>query len=518
MLQLTELESVISRLSAEDRKELVKAAQSELVQPFHPNAGPQTDALLSEADILGYGGQAGGGKSALMVGCAAREHRSALILRREATQLDGLWAFAGEICGSKGWTSNKVEKTFTSPDGRVLKFAGLNEPDDWRKHAGIARDFYGFDEAAEFHEEQVSSLIGWLRSTVPGQRCRVILASNPPRGTSGEWFIRWFAPWLDPLFPNPASPGELRWAIRVGGDLEWVEGPGDYERDGEVYGAKSYTFIPSSLDDNPYLKDTNYRQTLQNLPEPLRSQLLYGNFLAGREDDQWQVIPSAWIDAAEERWRKSLRPQYMDVIGVDVAQGGPDDTVLAPLRGVRYDELVREKGIDTKDGPAVASLILRTMRNGALVMIDLTGGWGISARDHLKAQSVPVEGIVFSAGSDTKSQSRDYRYYNKRAELWWSFREALDPEMNAPEHMPALPPDRRLRAQLTAPRWTLKGDKVLVESKDEIRKRLGSSTDDADAVILAWGGRHLAIKRVKRMQGPPQVNIGYSNLKRRRHG
>jgi hypothetical protein len=62
----------------------------------------------------------------------------------------------------------------------------LNEPDDWRKYAGIARDFYGFDEAAEFLEEQVASLTGWLRSTKPGQRCRVILASNPPCGGDGE--------------------------------------------------------------------------------------------------------------------------------------------------------------------------------------------------------------------------------------------------------------------------------------------------------------------------------------------
>ena len=128
-----------------------------------------TAGLVDEFHVFLAPVAVGGGKSALMIGAAAREHRSALILRREAVQLYGLWSFALEVCGAWGWSRNKVEKAFTSPDGRVLKFAGLNEPDDWRKYAGIARDFYGFDEAAEFLEEQVASLIGWLRSTIPGQ-------------------------------------------------------------------------------------------------------------------------------------------------------------------------------------------------------------------------------------------------------------------------------------------------------------------------------------------------------------
>jgi len=44
-----------------------------------------------------------------------------------------------------------------------------------------------------------------------------------------------------------------------------------------------------------------YVTTLQGLPEPMRSQLLYGDFSVGREDDAWQVIPTAWIKAAMDR-------------------------------------------------------------------------------------------------------------------------------------------------------------------------------------------------------------------------
>lgn len=505
-IDLTSLEAVIRGLSEEERTDLVEKAKGKLELPFLATPGPQTAALKSEADILGYGGQAGGGKSALMIGAAAREHSSALILRREAVQLDGLWAFAGEVCGAARWDRNKVEKVYTSPDGRVLKFAGLNEPDDWRKYAGIARDFYGFDEAAEFLEEQVSSLIGWLRSTKPGQRCRVILASNPPRGGDGEWFVRWFAPWLDPMFANPAKPGELRWAIRVGGEIEWVDGPGEYVRNGETYGALSYTFIPSSLDDNPYLKDTGYRQQLQNLPEPLRSQLLYGDFMAGREDHAWQVIPTAWVKLAQERWRKApnvRRP--MVAIATDVAMGGADNLVTGSLHpmgggsdGWYIAPLDVVRGVDVTSPIQIAANIMRLRKDGADVSVDLTGGWGTGVKSHLEQDhQIWCHGFVYSEKSGARTADGRLGFHNLRAELWWKLREALDPEGGTGEKL-ALPDDPRLLAELTTPRWELRGVNILIESKEEIAKRIGGSTDRGDVVAMLWARRHsVVLKAVK---------------------
>ena len=66
----------------------------------------------------------------------------------------------------------------------------------------------------------------------------------------------------------------------------------------------------------------------------------------------------------------------------------------------------------------------------------------------------------------------------------------------------ALPPDRRLAAQLAAPTWRLRGNAIVIESKEDIRKRLGTSTDDADAVILAWHKRDDALRRQTR----PRLN------------
>jgi hypothetical protein len=72
---------------------------------------------------------------------------------------------------------------------------------------------------------------------------------------------------------------------------------------------------------------------------------------------------------------------------------------------------------------------------------------------------------------------------NKRAETWWKFREALDPAYG---NGLALPPDPQLRADLTSPTWKLTPRGIQIESKDEIRKRLGRSPDRGDAVVLAW--------------------------------
>ena len=57
----------------------------------------------------------------------------------------------------------------------------------------------------------------------------------------------------------------------------------------------------------------------------------------------------------------------------------------------------------------------------------------------------------------------------------------------------ALPPDPRLAAELTAAIWTLKRDRILIESKADIRNRLGFSPDLADAVALAWHNRKQAL-------------------------
>jgi Terminase large subunit, T4likevirus-type, N-terminal len=173
---------------------------------------------------------------------------------------------------------------------RMLEFGAVDHEDDKEKYQGRAHDFKGFDEITQFTETQYLYLTAWARTTVPGQRVRTIACGNPPQNAEGEWVLQRWAPWLDEQHPRPAHPGELRWFARIDGKDAEVEGPAPFVHHGEAIKPSSRTFIPARVEDNPYLLATDYVRRLQTMPEPLRSQLLFGDHAIGLADDEWQVI------------------------------------------------------------------------------------------------------------------------------------------------------------------------------------------------------------------------------------
>lgn len=490
---LTEFKALIETFSEQELAELDDLIGPELNQGWLPNPGPQTEAYLSKADLLLYGGAAGGGKSDLLLGLTQTAHIKSVIFRRAYTDLRGLTERLLAMTGARdGW--NGSEKVLRR-DGRVLEFGALEKPGAEQAWQGRDHDFIGFDEGAQLSAAKVLFVMGWLRSASPNQRKRVVIASNPPMGGEGAWLLQWFAPWLDPMFPDPAKDGELRWAYQKGEDTVWVDGPGVTVIEGEDYEHESRTFIPALLDDNPYLKDSGYRGRLQNMPEPLRSQLLHGDFLAGREDHEWQVIPTEWVRLAQERWKAApAKRRRMIALSADVALGGRDSTVLAPLyEDCWFGPLVKKAGAECADPATIAQMMLVARKDAADLSVDGTGGWGSGVKSNLKtAHDMECASIVFSAGSDARTNDGKLGFYNMRAHLYWRFREALDPD-TGDEVM--LPPDPRLMAHLTAARYTVKGDRILLEDKDQIRVRLGVSPDDSDAVVMAWHRRRASIKR-----------------------
>lgn len=498
-LDASAFESVIAQLTDVRKEALTSVLLSKLTRLWSPQPGPQTEAYYSKADMLLYGGQAGGGKSDLLLGLAVNEHKKAAIFRQKLSDAKSLEERLEEIVGDNG-RLNRGDHTWRDGEHRI-QFGYLEKPGAEKGHQGQAKDFLGFDEGAQQAAYKQIFLMGWVRSVDQDQRCRVVIASNPPLSGDGDHLVEWFAPWLDPMHDlYPAPSGKLLWAVFVGDEEEsrsvWVDGPEPVEIEGEMRIPQSRTFIPASLADNKYLKDTDYGSQLDQLPEPLRTALKTGNFMMARKDHAWQVIPSEWVRLAQDRWSEdhphSKGPMWG--LGVDVAQGGPDKTTLVPLYNEWFGKPTIENGIDTKDGPTVAALILRERRDNATVAIDCTGGWGGSAKDHLATHNdIYAVAVVFSEGTAEKQAKGPLEFLNERSRLWWRFREALDTNG---EHSPALYPSKTLFAELTAPRWSLSGGKIKIESKDELRKRLGRSTDEADAVIMAWDQRERAQYRL----------------------
>lgn len=485
---------------------------------FFPNPGPQLEAALAIADIVGYGGAAGGGKSYLIVGLAVSDHTRSAIIRPQKNQTKKFVDEITKLLGSTaGYNSQQSTWKMTTPDGkqRHVEFFGLDNPGDEEKQQGVDFDLKAYDEVTQMREADVRYTLTWNRTDDPKQRVRALLTFNPPTTPEGRWVVRFFAPWLDRTHPNPAKPGELRWFTTIGDNQDYeVAGPQAFiikhRADGAPYPCysfnaadytpeqiirpKSRTFIKARVTDNPYYMATGYIQQLQALPEPLRSQMLEGDFMAGVEDAADQVIPTAWIEAAMKRWRE-LQPRHakgvMDSLGVDVARSGNmgshlgatgnDEMVIAPRHGTYFDTLQIHKGVSIDDGAKAAALVVAAIRDGAPVHVDVVGV-GTSVYDFLTTNNIhaiPVNGAAASLGMD---KSGLLRFANYRAELHWAMRDALDPHNPQPI---ALPPDEQLLVDLATPRWKLTKQGVVVESKDDIKKRLGRSPDRGEAVMYA---------------------------------
>jgi hypothetical protein len=92
------------------------------------------------------------------------------------------------------------------------------------------------------------------------------------------------------------------------------------------------------------------------------------DFSARLNYHEFQVIPTAWIEAAQERWRENGPCGPMTAIGVDVAQGGDDRTVVAARHGGWYARLVRKLGKETREGSDVARAVVgvTTVRSSSM--------------------------------------------------------------------------------------------------------------------------------------------------------
>jgi hypothetical protein len=347
----------------------------------------------------------------------------------------------------------------------------------------------------DFTESQFRFIIGWNRSSDQNQRCRIVAAGNPPTTPGGYWIVKYWGPWLDETHPNPAKPGELRWFTTIAGEDHEVDGPGPHLVGGEWIKAKSRTFIPARLGDNPYLARTDYAARLAALPEPLRSAYKDGRFDIAMKDADWQVIPTAWILAAQNRWRPDGWKDFaMTAMAYDPAGGGKDSAELCWRHGGWYAEFVSAQGEETADGSVSAAYILRHRRDNAPVVVDVGGGYGGAVTQRLDDNGISHVKFNGAGGSTGRSKDGTLRFANKRAEVLWRFREELDPDQPGGSAI-MLPPDPELRADLAAPTYSVTARGILIESKDELRKRLGRSTGKGDVCTMALAEGNAAVRR-----------------------
>lgn len=516
---LRRVEEIIRKVPPERLKKVmaIPAVRERLKKRWTANPGPQTQALLSEADEVFYGGQAGGGKTDLLLGLAHTEHHRSLILRRTNKESARFIERFSEIVGHRnGW--NGQTSTFTFPKGRKVEFGGCQLEDDKQKYKGDPKDFIGFDEVSDFTESQYRFICGWNRSAKKGQRCRVVAAGNPPTRPEGLWVLKYWGAWLDPTHPNPAEPGEIRWYTTINEVDTEVDGPGPHMIEGEPIMARSRTFIPAQLSDNPDLSETNYASVLASLPKELRDAYRDGKFTASLRDDDWQVIPTMWVEAAMARWDESDgQGVAMTAIGLDCAGGGKDAAIIAPRHGAWFAPMTEVKGGASADGAEVAGRVLRVRRNDCPVIIDVGGGYAGAAIERFNDNGITYYKFNGSNTSMASAVGSGLKFYNKRAEAYWKFREALDPDQDGGCDI-ALPRDAELKADLCAATYEVGTRGIKLEAKDKIKSRIGRSPDKGDAVVMCWSeGARIAARSGSygaRAGRAIRNIVGYANQKR----
>jgi hypothetical protein len=112
-----------------------------------------------------------------------------------------------------------------------------------------------------------------------------------------------------------------------------------------------------------------------SLPEELRRAYRDGDFSVGIRDADFQVIPTAWVLAAEARWKPDgAHGLSMTAMALDPAGGGRDSAELARRHGGWYAELISAKGQETADGSTTAAMVVRYRLDSAPVIVDVGGG------------------------------------------------------------------------------------------------------------------------------------------------
>ena len=303
-----------------------------------PQPGPQEQFLSSSADIVIFGGAAGGGKTFGLLLEPMRHINNpkfgAVIFRRTSPQIrneGALWDESEQLYPHVGAKPRESVLEWDFPRGATLKFAHMQHEKDKYDWQGSQIPLIGFDEITHFTRSQFFYMLSRNRSTC-GVRPYIRATCNPDADSWVAEFIAW---WIDPEtgYPIPERAGVIRWFIVLNDTVVWGDSREEllakYAREDlpedapEQPRPKSFTFIPSTVYDNKELlkADPGYLANLQALNTVERERLLGGN---------WKIRAAAGLYFSREQ-----------VQIIDVAPAG--------LNWVRYWDLAATEKRDDND-------------------------------------------------------------------------------------------------------------------------------------------------------------------------
>ena len=301
---------------------------------------------------------------------------------------------------------------------------------------------------------------------------------------------------------NPNSPSG--YAARSQRNERWkrfrldsLSAPNVLQHKNVIAGQVDYNWVKDKLEQwcvrigehevQPELDDFRFEGSWYR-PEDLFRVKVLGKFPKVSDDI---LIPVQWIEEAVARWKAhgGSEPSSCEQrwLGVDVAGMGRDATVYCE-RLDRYVAPFTYYNSGSAEHMRIAGDIVARRRRHPrlLVSIDTIGeGAGVYSRCVELEGDSNIISCKYSEGAKAGDRelsdiTGQYRFLNMRAYLFWCVRDWLNPKNNTGA---MLPPDDAFIEEATEIRWSFRSDgKIQIEPKEDIKKRIGRSTDKFDAL------------------------------------
>ena len=320
-----------------------------------PQPGAQEKFLASSADIVVYGGAAGGGKTySLLLECLRHADNpgfNAVVFRRQANQITnagGLWDTAINIYSQLGATfKSSPSPQVIFPSGARISFNHLQLDRDVYNWQGAQLCFCAFDELVHFTEKQFFYMLSRNRSTC-GVKPYIRATTNPDADSWVADFLSW---WINQEtgYPIPERSGVIRYLYRTDGELIWGDTVQElvdkYHADPAL--CKSVTFIASSIYDNKILLEANpeYLANLNGLDIVEKERLLKGN---------WKIRPSAGL--------------YFKRENIRIVQTIPE-RLISVCRS--WDLAATEITTENKNPDRTAGVLMGRLKSGEFIVLDV---------------------------------------------------------------------------------------------------------------------------------------------------
>jgi predicted phage terminase large subunit-like protein len=371
-------------------------------QPVWTPTRRQAAFLASSAYETLYGGAAGGGKTQALVAGALRHidkaSYNAIVFRRTFPELKGeVIPVSRELYPRCGGRYNANDYCWTFPSGARIHFGHLQHEHDVERYQGWQFQYVGYDELTHFTEHQYVYIVNSRVRSADGIPARIRAGTNPG-GNGHEWVMRRWAPWLDPDFRVRAKPHERLYYRNTKDGEEWLpEG---------VKGPLSRVFIPSTLQDNPYLteNDPAYRERLLGLDRVSRAQLLEGDWLA--KASAGAFYKRGWfrvLDVAPANVVQRIRRWDLAATPPSETNKDPDWTVGIRMAKTRDGLYVIEDIVRIRESPGVVEQTIKNTAaaDGPTVTVSIPQDPGQAGKSQSRSLATLLAGYPFTSRPET---------------------------------------------------------------------------------------------------------------------